>query len=106
MVRENIDATIAAEARPRRRSHLWRQAAVDVQQRNERINNESADSFCRMVHSVRTFVAHRATCANSLSRGLAFVFAVAAYRHHAKRGIRISSCLAVSSGTFARVETR
>ena len=41
---------------------------------------ESSDSSCWMVHSVRAVLASGTACSDSLSRCLAFVFTVAAYR--------------------------
>jgi hypothetical protein len=44
---------------------------------------ESFDTVCRMVYTIRALLAYCLVCAGSLSSRLAFVFAVAAYRHHA-----------------------
>src|SRR5438093_3417298 len=57
-----------------------------------------------MVHFVCALLASGAAGTDSLSLRLAVVSAVAAYWHHAQRGIRPGPCLALSSSSSPRME--
>lgn len=56
------------------------------------------------MHSVRALLAVGVACAGSLSRRLAFIFAVPTYRHHGKRTLYTDPRRVVSSSPPAWLE--
>jgi hypothetical protein len=65
---------------------------------------EGSDSVCRVVHLVRALLACGNARTDSLSGCLAFVPAIAPYRHHGRGGLRVGSRSAISSSSSSWME--